>query len=132
VIGGRVLDVTAIVGFCTGQSVYAEALVMTAIEENIVLTIPSAALARACALIHPGHELGVDVLLGLPCTVMDPLETTQARALGALVQQSGMPSHDLAAAHVVHCAQRRGWPVVTSDPEPLLNLDSSIEIEPLS
>ena len=36
VIGGRVLDVTAIVGFCTGQSVYAEALAVTAIEENIV------------------------------------------------------------------------------------------------
>jgi hypothetical protein len=72
VIGGRVLDVTAIVGFCTGQSVYAEALVMTAIEENIVLTIPAAALARACALVSRGHELGVDLLLGLPCTVVDP------------------------------------------------------------
>ena len=36
-IGGRVLDVTAVVGFSTGQSVYAEALVMTAIEENIAL-----------------------------------------------------------------------------------------------
>lgn len=34
VVGGRVLDVTAIVGFCTGKSVYAEALAMTAIEEN--------------------------------------------------------------------------------------------------
>ncbi|MBV9313937.1 MAG: hypothetical protein JO100_09385 [Pseudonocardia sp.] len=42
---------SAIVGFCTGQSVYAEALVMTAIEENIVLSIPAAALARACGVI---------------------------------------------------------------------------------
>jgi acyl transferase domain-containing protein len=132
VIGGRVLDVTAIVGFCTGASVYAEALVMTAIEENIVLTVPSAALARACALIPWGHELGVDVLLGLPCTVVDPLDTTQARAVGALVQQGGDPGRDLAVSHVVHCAQRRGWPVVTSDPAPLLSLDSSIEIESLS
>jgi hypothetical protein len=131
VIGGRVLDVTAIVGFCTGQSVYAEALVMIAIEENIVLTIPAAALARACALIPPGHELGVDVLLGLPCTVVDPLEVTQGRAVGALLRQGGAASRDLAAAHVVHCAQRRGWPVVTSEPEPLLSLDSSIEIESL-
>jgi hypothetical protein len=132
VIGGRVLDVTAIVGFCTGQSVYAEALVMTAIEENIVLTIPSAALVRACALIPRGHELGLDVLLGLPCTVVDPLDTAQARAVGALVQQGDDPGCDIAAAHVVHCAQRRGWPVVTSDPAPLLSLNSSIEIESLS
>jgi hypothetical protein len=132
VIGGRVLDVTAIVGFCTGQSVYAEALVMTAIEENIVLTIPSAALVRACALTPRSHELGVDVLLGLPCTVVDPLDTAQARSLGALLQQAGAPRHDLAAAHVVYCAQRWGWPAVTSDPASLLSLDSSIEIERLS
>lgn len=130
-IGGRVLDVSAIVGFATGQSVYAEALVMTAIDENIVLSIPAAALARACGVIPRGHELGVDVLLGLPCTVVDPLDTAQARALGALVGQSGDPDRDIAAAHVVHCAQRRGWPVVTNDPEPLLSLDSSIEIESL-
>ena len=114
-IGGRVLDVTAIVGFSTGESVYTEALVMTAIEENIVLTIPSAALVRAAALILPGHELGLDVLLGLPCTVVDTLDTAQARTIG-----------------VVYCAQRRGWPVVTRDPQPLLALDSSIEIEILS
>ena len=129
-IGGRVLDVSAIVGFCTGQSVYAEALVMTAIEENIVLSIP-AALARACGVIPRGHELGVDVLLGLPCAIVDPLDTAQARALGALVGQSGDPDRDIAAAHVVHCAQQRGWPVVTNDPEPLLSFDSSIEIESL-
>jgi hypothetical protein len=58
VIGGRVFDVTAIVDFATARSVYAEALVMTAIEENIVLVVPSAALARAAALIPAGHELG--------------------------------------------------------------------------
>jgi hypothetical protein len=74
----------------------------------------------------------VDVLLGLPCTVVDLLETAQARAVGALLRQAGVPGHDLAAAYVVHCAQRREWPVVTSDPALLLSLDSSIEIEPLS
>lgn len=42
-------------------------------------SIPSAALTRACALIPRGHELGVDVLLGLPCTVVDFLDTAQAR-----------------------------------------------------
>jgi hypothetical protein len=131
VIGGRVLDVAAVVGFSTGQSAYAEALVMTAIEENIVLAVPSAVLARASALIPRGHELGLEVLLGLPCTVMDPLDTVQARAVGAILEQSGEPRGDIAAAHVVYCAQQRGWPVVTGDPEPLLTLDSSIEIENL-
>lgn len=123
---------TAIVGFATGQSVYAEALVMTAIEENIVLIVPSAALAHASALVPPGHELGVDVLLGLPCTVVDVLDAAQARTAGVLLQQSGEPGNDVAAAHVVLCARHRGWPIVTSDPEPLLTLDNSVEIENLS
>lgn len=131
-IGGRVFDVTAIVDFATARSVYAEALAMTAIEENIVLVVPGAALARAAALIPAGHELGIDVLLGLPCTVVDALDTTQARAAGALLRECGRPDVDVAVAHVVLCAQQRGWPVVTNAPGPLLALDSSLEIESLS
>ncbi len=131
-IGGRVLDVSAIVGFATGASVYTEALVMTAIEENIVLSIPSSALARAAALIPAGHELGLDVLLGLPCTVIDALDNAHARAVGALLQHSSNPQGDVTTAHVVLCAQERGWPIVTGDPQPLLALDRSIEIENMS
>lgn len=131
-IGGRIFDVSAVVGFATARSVYAEALVMTAIEENIVLLVPGAALARAAALIPTGHQLGVDVLLGLPCTIVEALDTTQARAVGALLQQCGQPGLDVATAHLVHCAQQRRWPIVTDNPEPLLTLDSSVEIENLS
>ena len=131
-IGGRVFDVTAIVDFATARSVYAEALVMTAIEENIVLVVPGAALARAAALIPPGHELGVDVLLGLPCTGVDDLDAAQARAVGALLRQCDQPDCDVATVHMVLCAQQRGWPVVTNDRAPLLALDSSVEIESLS
>jgi hypothetical protein len=108
-----------------------KALVMTTIEENIVLVVPGAALARAAALTPAGHELGVEVLLGLPCTIVDALGATQARAVGALLQQCGQLDLDVAVAHVVYCAQR-GWPVVTDDPGPLLALDSSLEIESLS
>ncbi len=128
-IGGRVVDVSAIVGFATARSVYAEALVMTAIEENIVLLVPSAALVRAAALVPAGHQLGVDVLLGLPCTVVDALDTAQARTIGAFLHQCGQPGFDVAAAHVVHCARHREWPVLTDDPQPLLALDSSVHIE---
>lgn len=131
-IGGRVLDVSAIVGFATARSVYAEALVMTAIEESIVLLVPSATLARAAALIPAGHHLGVDVLLGLPCTIVDDLDTAQARTLGDFLQQHGQPGVDIATAHVVQCARHREWPVVTDDPQPLLALDPAVHIESMS
>jgi hypothetical protein len=111
VIGGRVLDVSAITGFATARSVYAEALMMTAIEENIVLLVPSAALVRAAALVPAGHHLGLDVLLGLPCTIVDDLDPAQARTLGEFLQQHGQPGVDIAAAHVVQCARHREWPV---------------------
>ena len=61
-----------------------------AIEENLVLLVPGAALARAATLIPTGHQLGVDVLLGLPCTIVEALDTTQARAVGALLRYGGV------------------------------------------
>ena len=131
-IGGRVLDVSAIVGFATARSVYAEALVMTAIEENIVLLVPSATLARAAALVSAGHQLGVEVLLGLPCTVVEDLDTARARTVGALLQERGQPGVNLAVAHVVQCALHREWPVVTDEPGPLLALDPKVPIESMS
>jgi hypothetical protein len=57
----------------------------------------------------PSHELGLDVLLGLPSTVVDILDTAQARAVGVVLQESGNPRYDVVAAHVVFCARRRGW-----------------------
>ncbi|HEX2300444.1 MAG TPA: hypothetical protein VHH34_18360, partial [Pseudonocardiaceae bacterium] len=101
----------------------------TAIEENIVLLVPSATLVRAAALVPAGHQLGVDVLLGLPCTVVDALDTTQARTLGTFLHEQGLPGVDLAAAHTVHCARHRQWPIVTNDPAPLRALDNAVHIE---
>ena len=46
-IGGRVLDATALAAFAIGRPVYVRALVWAAVEENIVLAVPSAALGRA-------------------------------------------------------------------------------------
>ncbi|MGH3609382.1 MAG: hypothetical protein ACRDRD_15005, partial [Pseudonocardiaceae bacterium] len=72
-----------------------------------------AALARVGELIP-----GITSSVGRPArpAVRDALDTTQARAVGALLKQGGDPSRDMAAAHVAYCAQRRGWPIVTSDP----------------
>ena len=70
---------------------YAEALVMTAIEENVVLVVPDGALACAAALVPAGHQVDVDVRLDLPCTVVDALDTAQARAVAALYNRAVGP-----------------------------------------
>ncbi|MGB6164157.1 MAG: hypothetical protein WCF33_01735 [Pseudonocardiaceae bacterium] len=58
-IGGRILDTSALLAFARGTSIYAAAAVWTAVEESIVL-------------------------LQLPVTVIDALGETRARAIGQL------------------------------------------------
>jgi predicted nucleic acid-binding protein len=109
VIGGRVLDASAVMAFASQRSVYAAALVWTVVEEHMVLVLPSAAVAAAWSQLESKYHPVLEVLLRLPNTVIDDLDADRARAVGAL--EPG----DLEAAHAVACAQRRGWPLVTTD-----------------
>jgi predicted nucleic acid-binding protein len=108
VIGGRVLDASAIVAFAGGDSIYAAALVWTAVEEGIVLVVPSTAIAAAWAQLPDKDHPVLEVLLDLPVTVVDNLDVTRARAVGAL-------RGDPLDAHALLCARDRGYPLVTAD-----------------
>ena len=109
-IGGRVLDTSALLAFARGTSIYASAAVWTAVEESIVLVVPSTAVAAAWAELADEHRPVLDVLLRLPITVIDALNESRARAVGQL----GGPQTD---AHAIACAQERGWPLLTAHPD---------------
>ncbi|WP_232660329.1 hypothetical protein [Pseudonocardia sp. TRM90224] len=128
-IGGRVLDSTALAAFAIGRPVYMRALVWAAVEENIVLAIPSAALGKAWSLLEPEHHAALQVLLDLPITVIDELSTASAQESGLLLAESGLD--DIAAGQVALSARRRGWPAVTGEPGLLRKLDASVTIEEL-
>jgi hypothetical protein len=128
-IGGRVLDATALAAFAIGRPVYVRALVWAAVEENIVLAIPSAALGRAWALLDPEHHPALQVLLDLPNTVIDELGTASAWESGLLLAASG--HDDIAAGQVAASALRRGWPAVTGEPGTLRKIDTTVTIEEL-
>jgi len=108
VISGRVLDASALVAFARGTSIYAAAAVWTAVEESIVLIVPSTALAAAWAELSEDHRV-LEVLLHLPVTVVDDLGQSRARAVGQL------GGHQ-ADAHTMVCAQERNWALLTADP----------------
>ncbi len=108
-IGGRVLDAYALVAFARGTSICAAAAVWTAVEESIVLIVPSTAVAAAWAELAEEHHPVLEVLLQLPVTVVDNLDESRARAVG----QFGGHQAD---AHAVVCAQERGWSLLTADP----------------
>lgn len=128
-IGGRVLDTTALAAFAIGRPVYVRALVWAAVEENIVLAVPSAALGRAWALLEPEHHPALQVLLDLPNTVIDELGPATALESGLLLAASGQD--DIVAGQVAASARRRGWPAVTGEPGALRKLDTTVAIEEL-
>jgi hypothetical protein len=128
-IGGRVLDATALAAFAIGRPVYVRALVWAAVEANIVLAIPSTALGRAWALLEPEHHAALQVLLDLPNVVIDELGTASAWESGLLLAASGQD--DIVAGQVAASARRRGWPAVTGDPGTLRKLDTTVTIEEL-
>ncbi|HEY4421753.1 MAG TPA: hypothetical protein VGN22_19665, partial [Pseudonocardia sp.] len=81
-IGGRVLDASAVVAFASGRSVYSAALVWTAVEEGLVLSIPSTGVAAAWALLDEKDRPVLEVLLHLPVAVIDDLTAARARTVG--------------------------------------------------
>jgi len=128
-IGGRVLDSTALAAFAVGRPVYMRALVWAAVEANIVLAVPSAALGKAWSLVDAEHHAALRVLLGLPNTVIDELTPATAHEAGLLLAAAG--HDDIAAGQVAACARRRGWPAVTGEPGALRKLDHQVTIEEL-
>lgn len=124
-IGGRVLDASAVVAFADGSSIYAAALIWTAVEEGLVILIPSSAIAAAWAQLPDKDHPVLDVLLQLPVTVVDDLDQTRAREVGAL-------GGDTLDAHALLCAAQRGWPLVTADTARYRRgSPAGVEIEPL-
>lgn len=124
-IGGRVLDASAVIAFADGSSIYAAALIWTAVEEGLVVLIPSSAIAAAWAQLPDKDHPVLEVLLQLPVTVVDDLDQARARAVGAL-------GGDTLDAHALLCAAQRGWPLVTADAARYRRgSPAGVEIEPL-
>lgn len=124
-IGGRVLDASAVVAFASGSSVYAAALVWTAVEEGLVLAVPSTAIAEAWSELQEKHRPVLEVLLQLPVTVVDDLTAARARAVGTV---GGEQLH----AHALLCARDRGWPLVTAFAVRYAGIDpSGVDVEQL-
>jgi len=60
-------------------------------------------------------------------TQVAALDGAVARTLGRMLGQS--QTRDPIDAHVVLLARQRGWPVLTSDPDDLLAIDSTLVVE---
>ena len=132
--GGWVLDHHAVSAWARVQP-YAQALVWSAMEVGMTVVVPAAVLALAYAdTAEQDHDV-LRELLELPVTVFDPLTAVEAPELGRILATATGPAalrrDSLALAHVVHAAQRRGWPVLTGNAAGLRALSPRLDLDEL-
>ncbi len=140
-IGGRVLDATAIGDIVIGRTVYGGAFVRAAQQVGIPLVLPAAALQEAWVACREKDWPFLELLLALPVTVVDPLDASGAERSAQIartaspVRRSGKhlarPVWDASSAHAVLVARDRGWPVLTADVRRIRALDATVAVESL-
>lgn len=130
-IGGYVLDVAALVGVCRRRP-YPEAVVWGTVLTDGVLVVPATVLTEARARIPATGRDILEVILGLPNTVVADLDPTAADRCGTLLSRlTGEEREKLSAAQATAEATGRGWPVATDRGALLSRLDPETDVDQL-
>lgn len=130
-IGGVVLDASAIIDAASGRTAYASAIIDSALHNGRVLALPTSAVAQAWARAAPEQEALLAILPSLPVVVVHHFDLDTAIDAGAAAGAAGHPDASTALMHVVQLARARGWPVLTADPAAIHALDPAVAVEPL-
>jgi hypothetical protein len=129
VIGGRILDTSALVQAARGRP-YMQALLYVSHEHLIMLVVPAPCLADALAsLDDPEDQARLFDLLRSPIAKVVHFGETEARGTGLLRSGSTPKGVGTASAHAAFLAADRGWPVVSAKPGPIRALHPDVEIE---
>lgn len=140
-IGGRVLDASAIGDIVIGRTVYGGAFVRAAQQVGITLVLPAVALQEAWMGCRQKDWPFLELLLDLPVTLVDPLDGSAAERSALIARASSdrprqgkhqaRPVWDASAAHTVLVARDRGWPILTGDVRRIRALDATLPLEQL-
>lgn len=134
-VGGRILDVGALVHVATGGSIYARALMASATARGQALVVSTAALAAARAAADAAARAQLHILLDLGPIVTAALTLSDAEDAGDLLA-TNTPSGpeaapDVAAAHVVWLGLHRRQRVITDRPDVLQRIAPAVEVDEL-
>lgn len=88
------------------------------------IIIPATVLAQVIR--NPARQVRLWRVVQFERTEVVPLDRSQTQAVGALLARTG--TSDITDAHVVICAQREGYAVITSDPLDLKRLDPELRL----
>lgn len=100
------------------------AIIITAIKEDARILVPATALAQVIR--NPATQVRLWRMIQHEQTIVVPLDGAYAQAVGALLARTR--TSDIADAHVVICAQKTDFAVITSDPFDLSRLDPKLRI----
>lgn len=99
-------------------------ILATALKDGDRIVVPATALAQVIR--NPAKQVRLWRMIQHDKTEVVPLDGSDAQAVGVLLAQTG--TSDIADAHVVVCAQRAGYAVITSDPVDLRRLAPTLRM----
>jgi hypothetical protein len=113
-VGGRVLDVPALLDAATGATEYMRALLAVMTRQGYTVAVPSVVRVRAAGQLATAAELAE---LDWFCAVGSVLEIALAATDAAELEQLAKEyfDGDAAPAHAALIARRRAWPVITTE-----------------
>ncbi len=101
-----------------------DSIVRTALAGGDLIVVPATALAQVIR--NPARQVRLWRMVQHDQTGVVPLDAFHAQAVGLLLANRG--TSDSADAHVVVCAQKAGFAVITSDPLDLRRLDPELRL----
>lgn len=134
-VGGRILDVGALIQVATGASVYARAVLAHANTRGQAIVVSTAALAAARAASNAAARAQLHVLLDLAPVLTVPLTLSDAEVLGDLLATTERATTDapadLAAGHVVWLGLHRNQHIITDRPAALRAIAPDVALDEL-
>jgi hypothetical protein len=113
-VGGRVLDVPALVDAATGATKYMRALLAVMTRHGYTVAVPSAVRPGAAGQLATAAEMAeLDWSCAVGTVLEIPLAATDASQLEHLAKDHF--GGDTAQAHAALIARRRAWPVITTE-----------------
>lgn len=95
-----------------------------ALDGQAEIVVPAPVVAQV--LRDPSRQVRLWRMIQSKSTEIRAFDEDDAKAVGALLGKSR--TTDVVDAHVVFCAQRNGYAIVTSDPSDLLRLDGRLTL----
>jgi hypothetical protein len=131
VIGGVVVDATALSDLAQGTSPYATEYVDVALGVVDTICVPAGALAECWAQVPEKAQAFLAMFSGLPTVVVRALNEADAVDAGAAAAETGQTDATVGMMHAVLIASSRGWPLLTADPAGARALNPEVIVEAL-